>query len=133
MTSFGSATPAMPASDVERSLAFYENVLGFERVVRDGDFALLRRDDATVTLWGATGESWRLRADWTAPVCSGAESFIAGTASFRVEVEGIDGLYEQCREHVHPNAPLHDTDWRTREFGLLDPDGNLIGVWEPQP
>jgi catechol 2,3-dioxygenase-like lactoylglutathione lyase family enzyme len=129
---FAKTTPAMPARDVERALAFYEGVLGFETVVREGGFALLRRDEATVTLWGATDESWQARTDWGNPVCSGAESFIAGTASFRLQVDGIDALYEQCREHVHPNALLHESEWGTREFGVLDPDGNLIGVWEPR-
>jgi len=127
---FAGATPAMPTRDVGRAISFYEGVLGFETAVREGDFALLRRDDATVTLWGATDESWQQRTDWATPVCSGAESFIAGTASFRLQVDGIDELYAQCGEHVHPNAPLHDTDWVTREFGVLDPDGNLIGIWE---
>ena len=29
------------------------------------------------------------------PVCSGAESFIAGTASTRIEVQDVDALYEE--------------------------------------
>lgn len=40
------------------------------------------------------------------PVCTGAESFIAGTASCRIEVEGIDELYQ----HIKPWAfctPIH--------------------------
>jgi catechol 2,3-dioxygenase-like lactoylglutathione lyase family enzyme len=130
VTVFTAATPAMPTSDISRALAFYEGVLGFEPVVREDGFALLRRDGATVSLWGATDESWRERAEWDKPVCSGAESFIAGTASFRQQVAGIDELYERCRDHAHPNAPLGDTEWGTREFGVLDPDGNLIGFWE---
>jgi catechol 2,3-dioxygenase-like lactoylglutathione lyase family enzyme len=130
MVTLGTPTPAMPTQDIDRALAFYEGVLGFERIVLEGEFALLRRDDATVTLWGATDETWHERTDWEKPVCSGAETFIAGTASCRIQVAGIDELYEECRDHVHPNATLGDTDWGTREFGALDPDGNLIGFWE---
>jgi catechol 2,3-dioxygenase-like lactoylglutathione lyase family enzyme len=132
MVTFGAPTPAMPTKDVARSVDFYADVLGFEKVVVDDGFALLRRDAATVTLWGATDDSWQTRADWARPVVSGAESFIAGTASFRVNVDGVDELYEQCkaRDVVHPNAPLGDTDWGTREFGVLDPDGNLVGFWQ---
>ena len=130
MVTLGAPTPAMPTRDIERALRFYEGVLGFERVVAEEGFALLRRDDASLTLWGATDDSWQERTDWQRPVCSGAESFIAGTASFRLQVDGIDELYEQCRGHVHPNAPLDATEWGTREFGALDPDGNLIAFWE---
>jgi catechol 2,3-dioxygenase-like lactoylglutathione lyase family enzyme len=129
---FGSPTPAMPSRDVARSLDFYRDVLEFDVVHADGDFALLRRETATISLWGATDESWRERLDPEKPVCSGAESFIPGTASFRVEVEGVDHLYAHCNERgvVHPNAHIGDTEWGTREFGVLDPDGNLIGFWE---
>ena len=130
MVTLGTPTPAMPTQDVGRSLAFYSDVLGFDVVVHEGEFALLRRDEATVTLWGATDDSWHERTDWERPVCSGAESFIAGTASFRLQVEGIDELYAQCDGHVHPSGPLAETDWGTREFAVLDPDGNLIGFWE---
>jgi catechol 2,3-dioxygenase-like lactoylglutathione lyase family enzyme len=132
MVTFGSATPAMPAQDVARSVDFYTGVLGFEPVVADDGFALLRRDGATVSIWGAVDDSWQTRADWGRPVVSGAETFIAGTASFRVNVAGVDELYEQCKakDVVHPNGHIGDSDWGTREFSVLDPDGNLVGFWE---
>ena len=47
-----------------------------------------------------------------------------------IEVTGVDALYEQLREHAHPNAHVHDTEWDTREFAVLDPDGNLVTFWE---
>jgi catechol 2,3-dioxygenase-like lactoylglutathione lyase family enzyme len=132
MVSFKGTTPAMPTQDMARSVDFYSDVLGFDKVHVDTGFALLRRDEATVSLWGATDDTWRESYNSEQPVCSGAESFIAGTASFRVQVEGVDELYEQCksRDVVHPNAHIDDTDWGTREFGVLDPDGNLVGFWE---
>lgn len=130
MVKLGTATPAMPTRDLARALDFYERVLQFDRVHADEGFALLRRDGASVSLWAATDETWRDRTDWAEPVCSGAESFIAGTASFRVEVDGIDELYERCGPHVHANGTLGDTEWGTREFAALDPDGNLVGFWE---
>jgi hypothetical protein len=34
---------------------------------------------------------------------------------------------------VHPNAPLRETPWGTREFGALDPDGNLVSLYERVP
>jgi catechol 2,3-dioxygenase-like lactoylglutathione lyase family enzyme len=129
---FGPATPALPATDVARSRDFFVELLGFGPVAGDDGFALLRRDDATVSLWGATDESWRARSDWQRPVCSGAESFIAGTASCSIEVAGVDELYEHCRDRgvVHPNGHIEDTEWATREFAILDPDRNLVRFWE---
>ena len=129
---FISPTPAMPARDVTRAVAFYGDVLGFETVHAEGEFALLRRDGTTVSLWGATDESWLETMDPAMPVCSGAESFIAGTASCSVQVDGVDELYEHCsdREIVHPNGHIRDQPWGTREFGVVDPDGNLVTFWQ---
>jgi catechol 2,3-dioxygenase-like lactoylglutathione lyase family enzyme len=132
MVTLGSPTPALPSANVARSKQFYNEVLGFDDVASGDGFALVRRDGATISIWGATDESWREKLDPEKPVCSGAESFIAGTASCSIEVTGVDELYEQCtaRDVVHPNAPIGDTDWGTREFGVLDPDGNLVTFWE---
>jgi catechol 2,3-dioxygenase-like lactoylglutathione lyase family enzyme len=132
MVTFGSPTPSQPSANVERAKHFYTQVLGFDVVASDDGFALVRRDDATISIWGATDESWRQKLDPARPVCSGAESFIAGTASCSIAVDGIDELYAQCeaREVVHPNGKLHETEWGTREFAVLDPDGNLVTFWE---
>ena len=86
--------PAMPVREMDDAVAFYRDRLGFEVVHHDGGFAVLSRDEAVVHLWESSDESWRERGDAaTNPVCSGAESFIAGTASFRVQVSGVDDLY----------------------------------------
>lgn len=129
---FGSPTPSLPSSDVERAKGFYREVLSFEEVASAEGFALLRRDDASITLWGATDESWKEQLDPAKPVRSGAETFLAGTASCSIQVTGVEDLYEHCREHgiVHPNAQLQEQPWGTREFGILDPDGNLVTFWE---
>ena len=99
----------------------------------DGGFAIVVRDDAEIHLWGASDEGWRGRGDVaTRPVCSGAESFIAGTASCRVAVEGVDELYAELRasDVLHsPSTVVEDTDYGTREFPALDCDGNLISFY----
>jgi catechol 2,3-dioxygenase-like lactoylglutathione lyase family enzyme len=127
-----SATPALPATDLQRSRDFYVETFGFGVVAEDEGFALLRKDAATLSLWGATDDTWRTRADWTRPVDSGAETFIAGTASCSFETFGVDELYERCNALgvVHPNAHIEDTEWGAREFAVLDPDGNLVRFWE---
>jgi catechol 2,3-dioxygenase-like lactoylglutathione lyase family enzyme len=132
MVTFRTPTPSLPSADVRRSESFYTDVLGFDVVASDEGFALVRRDGASISIWGATDETWRERLDAERPVRSGAESFIAGTASCSIEVTHVDELYEHCRERdiVHPNATLHDTEWGTREFAVLDPDGNLVTFWE---
>jgi catechol 2,3-dioxygenase-like lactoylglutathione lyase family enzyme len=129
---FGTTIPALPAADLARSVAFYRDRLDFEVVHQEDGFASLRRDGATLHFWGATDEGWRDELDASRPVRSGAESFIAGTASCRIAVEGVDALHEECSAAgiVHPNGSLAQKPWGSREFTILDPDGNCVTFFE---
>ena len=122
--------PAMPVRDASAAVAFYKDRLGFEVLHHDGGFAVICRDEAILHLWEASDESWRERGWSERPVSSGAESFIAGTASCRIRVEGVDELYDELRHNdvLHPVSEngVDDTDFGTREFATLDLDGNLI-------
>jgi len=130
----GRTIPAMPVREMPSTVAFYRDRLGFEVLHRDGGFAVLSRDEAVVHLWEASDESWRGEIVADKPVRSGAESFIAGTASFRVQVTGVDDLYSEMRaaDVLHPVSRdgVDDTDFGTREFATLDPNGNLITFFE---
>jgi hypothetical protein len=97
----------------------------------DAGFAVLQRDEARVHLWQAADASWATREDLhERPVCSGAESFLTGTASCRIETEDVDGLYAELQAPgvLHPVSRdgVTQTDFGTREFATLDADGNLI-------
>ena len=122
--------PALPVRDVPAAKAYYRNRFGFDAVFEAEDFAVLVRDDAVLHLWGAADEGWRTRDDLRAqPVCSGAESFIAGTASCRIEVEDVEALFEELESSgaLHPSCDgVAETDHGTREFPTVDLDGNLL-------
>jgi catechol 2,3-dioxygenase-like lactoylglutathione lyase family enzyme len=134
MVSLQQTIPAMPVRDAAAAVAFYRDRLGFEVLHHDGGFAVLARDEAVVHLWQSSDESWRSRELGESPVISGAESFIAGTASFRVRVEGVDELYAEmsARDVLHPvsKGGVDDTDFGTREFATLDLDGNLVTFFQ---
>ena len=122
MPSFLAAVPALPVTDERAAVQFYVETLGFtELLSSDGiGLAILVRDNVEVHLWIADG---------SAP---GAERHLAGSASFRMRVEGVHDLYRHCESLgvVHPRAPLRRTEWGTEEFGLLDRDGNLVTLYE---
>ena len=125
------AIPYFPARSVDATAAFYRDRLGFEIAYQAEGFARVVRDDVELHLWESSDEEWRDRADFASnPVCSGAEDFIAGTASCRIQVSNVDDLYAEMRsaEVLHyrdPGSPT-DTDFGTREFAVTDLDGNLI-------
>jgi catechol 2,3-dioxygenase-like lactoylglutathione lyase family enzyme len=127
----GTTIPALPASDVPASTTFYVERLGFAALHTDGHFSVLQRDGARIHLWESADTSWRGRADLAGkPVVSGAESFLAGTASCRIEATDIDELYAEMDAagvlHGVSGAGPQDTDYGTREFHVLDLDGNLL-------
>jgi catechol 2,3-dioxygenase-like lactoylglutathione lyase family enzyme len=109
------AVPIIPARDTVRSAEWYRDNLGFEVVFTEDGYAIVERDGVGVHFWGPSG---------IPPEKS--------DTMFRIRVEGIDELYEQCRERgiVHPNAPLEAKPWGAREFAVLDGDGNLLTFFE---
>ena len=129
--------PALPVRDVRAAVAHYRERFGFDAPHETDDFAVMTRDDAVVNLWGATDESWRARETLAdRPIRSGAESFLAGTASCRIEVADVDALFAelQAADVLHPVSKdgVGATDFGTREFATLDLDGNLLSFfhWE---
>lgn len=121
---FLAAVPALPVSDERRAVAFLESALGFTELRHEGEgLGILHRDAVELHVWVADG---------SAP---GTERHLAGSASCRLEVTGVVELYQHCRQLgvVHPDAPLKNQWWGTREFGVLDPDNNLISLYERVP
>ncbi len=132
----GRTTPALPCRDVAAAVDNYTSRFGFEVLHQDDGFAVLVRDDSRLHLWQSGDDGWRDRSDTDlreSPVRSGAESFLAGTASCRIEldsVDAVDALYAELSAAgvLHPGdtgSPT-DTEFGTREFATLDLDGNLL-------
>jgi catechol 2,3-dioxygenase-like lactoylglutathione lyase family enzyme len=133
----GRTIPALPVRDMRAAAQHYRECFGFDVLHETDGFAVLERDRAQLHLWAASDDGWRERGNFTEkPICSGAESFLAGTASCRIEVVDVDALYSELRGTgvLHPvsNDSVSTTDFGTREFATLDLDGNLLTFfrWE---
>ncbi|WP_285546228.1 bleomycin resistance protein [Dyadobacter frigoris] len=127
--------PALPVQNIEESVKFYSKKLGFTTPYYDDGFAKMVRDEIEIHLWASSDETWRnkglvLVAD---PICSGAESFLAGTASCRIEVQGIDELYEEYKKQgviYDAETVVEEQPWGDREFPALDHHRNLLTFYE---
>ncbi|MBA3647700.1 MAG: VOC family protein [Chitinophagales bacterium] len=127
--------PALPVQDIKQSIEFYTTKLGFRVRHHDEDFAIVVRDDVEIHLWKSGDETWKnkgasLAAD---PICSGAESFLAGTASCRVEVQDVDELFEEYKTQgviYNPDTVVEAQPWGNREFPALDHHRNLLTFYE---
>ena len=126
MVSVGPSIPALPVGDVSTAVAHFRDRLKFTPIHVDDGFAVLGRDGARVHLWQAGDRSWSERDDLRErPVRSGAESFLAGTASCRIETDDVDGLYAElaAADVLHPvsHDGVTETDFGTREFATPTP------------
>jgi catechol 2,3-dioxygenase-like lactoylglutathione lyase family enzyme len=108
------AIPKLASLDIERSLAFCEN-LGFTRVGAHPDYGMVERDGVQIHFW----------------LCQ--DPRIPTETACRIAVEGIEQLFEAYSEKgvIHPNGSLAVKPWGVSEFSVLDPDGNLITFQQP--
>ena len=93
-------------------------------------YAVLGRDDAQLHLWGATDDDWRSREDLDQqPICSGAESLLAGKASCRIEVSDVDALFTELQSA----GVLHDVSRdgvSEADFGTqVENRPQTVGFW----
>jgi catechol 2,3-dioxygenase-like lactoylglutathione lyase family enzyme len=120
------AVPVLPVAEIAPATEFWRDRLGFAVGHADDGYAIMERDAVQVHLWAAKDRTWMDRPD--RPIVTGAESFLAGTASARIHAPDIDALFEEmlAAKVVHPNGTLGDKPYGLREFAVLDLDGNLV-------
>ena len=125
---FSDVTPNLVVSSVERSLAFYRDVLGFAVTATVPDagpfvFAWMQRDGVSVFL--NSHDSVEEHADLAARP-------IGGTATLFITLEaddvagGVDGLFAAVAPRAKVMMGLKDQFYGMREFGIEDPDGYVI-------
>jgi len=127
--------PALPVQDIGKAVDFYAQRLGFLCDVQKDDFARMVRDDAAIDLWLACDQGWKTRrpSPPSTPIVSGAESFLAGTASCRIEVRGVQELFAEYKKVgvlYGSDTTVELTAWGTREFAALDLERNLLTFYE---
>ena len=121
--------PELDVSDLERSLAAYEGVLGFRSLVTRPEerFVYLVREGAHLMLEEAGGLGRRF---CTAPL---AFPFGRGV-NLQIEVSDVDALHESvARSDLVIHVPLEERWYRqadeeagVRQFVVADPDGYLL-------
>lgn len=127
--------PALPVISIKKAIVFYENKLGFKARHVEDTFAIVTRDGIEIHLWAACDHRWKFR--WITglfkPIRSGAESFLPGTASCRIEVEGIEDLYLEYKATgviYDKNTVVTHQYWGQLDFPILDLHGNLITFFQ---
>lgn len=115
-------SPIVAVRDLDRTLAFYVDVLGWEIRTREGDFALVAREGAAVSL---------LAGDDPAALAATAHH-----VSAYIRVRDLGTLWGELAPALatlpegRVRAPFTQA-YGMREFHVKDPDGFLIFFGEP--
>ena len=130
MPQFKKLTPNLLVANVERSLAFYVDTLGFARgmTVTDASpfvFAAVTSGDVEIFVNDAA------TAVKEYPAFAGKP--LGATGTMYIELEGVDALHERIKSRVTITMPLVTQFYGMREFGILDPDGYVITFAERVP
>ena len=120
---FKKLTPNLLVTNVERSLAFYEGVLGFARgftVPEQSPFVFASVTGGPVEIFfnDAAGAIKEYPAFGGKP--------IGATGTMYIEVEGVDALHDRLKPTVPIVMPLVTQFYSMREFAIEDPDGYVI-------
>lgn len=126
--------PALPVRNIQNAIEFYKTRFNFSVPYFNEGFAKLVRDEVEIHLWASNDETWKRRSSFADnPIISGAESFLAGTASCRIEVENIEELFEEYKKQgvlYNSDTVVEKMHWGTREFPALDLHRNLLTFFE---
>jgi uncharacterized glyoxalase superfamily protein PhnB len=122
---FQQITPNLVASDMARSVAFYQEVLGFTTVRTVPDqapfvFAWLRRDETELFLNDAKALAEELAPDGGHPAAG------MGLSGLFIIMSGVDALHDAIRDRATVVMELRNTFYGMREFAVTDPDGHVL-------
>lgn len=111
-------SPIIPIADMQRSIGFYTEVLGFEIAMQSGDYSILTRGGASLHLTRADDQS--------------VLDATRGHTSIYLEVEAIESLWSHVSQFKgrYKVRELFDREYGMREFHIIAPDDCLIFVGE---
>jgi catechol 2,3-dioxygenase-like lactoylglutathione lyase family enzyme len=123
MSTFTSVTPNLLVRDIDRSTAFYRDVLGFtvmQTVPAAAPFIFvwLERDGIPVFL----NDTKAVEHDFP----GAADRLPGGTATLFFGVTDVDGLHAHVAPQTAVLMPLKTQFYGMREFAVADPDGHIL-------
>ena len=120
---FQKLTPNLIVENVERSLAFYVEVLGFTR-------GLTVPDESPLVFASVVSGNVEIFFNDKATAMKEYPSFAATpiglTGTMYIETTGVDAWHERLKSTVRIVMPLVTQFYGMKEFAFADPDGYVI-------
>ncbi|HET9111110.1 MAG TPA: VOC family protein [Ktedonobacterales bacterium] len=125
---YTSLAPNLMVEDVEKTIAFYRDTLGFEvtaRVPEEGTPVWASVTADTVSLM------FQQRHSLGEELPQLVDQPIGGTLTLYIGVDDADALYTRVRDKAHIIKEPMTTFYNAREFYLQDPNGYILGFSSP--
>ena len=111
-------TSELVVTNVDKSVDFCVNILGFQKLEGDSHFTRIKAGASEIMLM--------LKSDFDQELPSLNRPQNSGLSLLVVEIKFIEEFYEKIKNIVTIHRPLQLTDYCTQEFTISDPDGYLI-------
>jgi uncharacterized glyoxalase superfamily protein PhnB len=111
-------TPAMTVDDINSTITFYEDVLGFETILtvpsnEQIDWALMKCGEIEIMFHAKV-------------IHTAKKTRVDGTLTFHFEGDGVKELYESVKNKVRIERHLYPTFYGTNEFSMEDCNGCIL-------
>jgi len=109
----------LAVADMEQTLAFYQDMLGFVPTMKSAEYSIVSRDGQIIHFMKAASEDVMKR--------------LRGHVEIYIEVHGIRDIWEHVKSFKirYKIRDLFDREYGMTEFHIQDPNGYLIFVGEP--
>ena len=121
---FKNMTTNLMVENVEKSIAFYQEILGFAVAVsvpsQEGglQFAILAKDNLTIMVQ----EKNNLMKEYPALKTEKLQPSV----TLYITVDELDTLYNEIEKSYSINTKMHTSFYGTREFAITDVDGYVL-------
>ena len=114
-------SPMLAAANLEETIAFYQEVLGFTPMMKSPEYSIMERDGQTIHFQKAASEE--------------VMNCVRGHAEIYIEVSGIHSLWEHVKtfKDRYRIRDLFVREYGMTEFHISDPNGCLVFVGQPVP
>jgi catechol 2,3-dioxygenase-like lactoylglutathione lyase family enzyme len=112
-------SPMLAVADMDETIAFYRDVLGFTPIIKSLEYSVVQRDGQTIHFQKAASDQ--------------VMQCVRGHTEIYLEVSNIHPLWEQVKtlKDRYLIRDLFHRDYGMTEFHISDPNDCLIFVGEP--
>ena len=112
-------SPMLAVANMEETILFYRNVLGFTPTMQSPEYSIVERDAQTIHFQKAASEE--------------VMNCVRGHTEIYIEVSDIRSLWEHVKpfKTKYKIRDLFDREYGMTEFHIADPNGCLVFVGEP--